>query len=80
MNARVDLNDVTNPSMKRLILFLILGLFSQAFSRSAEPIPKPLKELHLDLTTLEFKSTHKYKWSNRMRGGKKTETIEITVS
>jgi hypothetical protein len=70
--------------MKQLILLLIAGLLSQAPARSAEPAPKSLKEVPLDLKRLESSQTHRYKWVSVVQNGTKRESKDyatlVTIS
>lgn len=65
--------------MKQFILLLIAGLLSQAPARSAQPAPKPLKEMPLDLRRLESSQTHKYKWVSVVQNGTERKTKDYAT-
>lgn len=60
--------------MKRLILFLIVGPLIPTLSLSADLIRKPLRDVPLDLKTVQSAETRKYRWVSITQEGSKTET------
>lgn len=60
--------------MKLLALVIAVGLLSSVVSKSAEPNQIPLKEVPLDLRSLESGQIHKYKWVTVTRTGTNTES------
>jgi hypothetical protein len=65
--------------MKQLVLLVIVGLLSQAISQSAEPNRKPLKDVPLNLQSLEASQTHKYKWVTVTQKGGKREAKDYAM-
>ena len=65
--------------MKRLTIFLIVGLFSPTLSRAAEPHQTPLKEVPLDLKSLESKQLHKYRWMSVIQKGTNMESKDYAL-
>jgi hypothetical protein len=58
--------------MKRFAFLVIVGLLAQAIAECAEPGGKPLRDVPLDLQSLETSKTHTYKWATiTQKGGER---------
>ena len=65
--------------LKRLTIFLFVGLLSPALSGAAESHKMPLKEVPLDLRSLESNQLHKYRWVSVIQKGTNIQSKDYAL-